>query len=455
MISIILYQFDKRVNSTKQPTEDDVVIITSGQLNNTSGVLAPLVNFTTIDNPSNINYAYIASFGRYYYIDDWRFGDGFWQAQMHVDVLASWKDGIGSSTQYVTRAYQEYDGDIVDTLFPAKSTPVLAYSPANEPDIFSINNVSYILGIIANSGKGAVTYYGMTEAQFSEFSRFMLENTDYLGELSNDINSNTIKAFYNPLQYVASVIQVPYNTGTIPVTNIPFGWWNFTTSANLVGEFFEARFTFNIPKHPLINDRGVYLQKNPYTELLLFMPGFGTVNINPSLCSDILYCFVSVDNKDGTAIMKICSENSKDSCFAVMVGNVSAPVQVGMFATMPGNAIKGVAQALTGIKDFLTGDFIGAVDGIQSALHTDSPLFQTMGVNGSISAFADSPSLTAKFLIPTDDYRDDMGRPLCKVKRIDTLAGYIKCGNADLSLPATAGEIDKITSYMDRGFFYE
>ena len=48
-------------------------------------------------------YARIPKFNRYYFISDWRNVGKLWVASLTVDALASYRDEIGNSHQFVTR----------------------------------------------------------------------------------------------------------------------------------------------------------------------------------------------------------------------------------------------------------------------------------------------------------------------------------------------------------------
>ena len=108
MLSVTLYEFKKRENSTKRPDSTVTQITHNAVLKMPTSLLRPEITFDfgLKGNPSYYNYAYISDLGnRYYFIRDWTVGDGhLWTAHLEVDVLASWKNSIGNSTQYVTRS---------------------------------------------------------------------------------------------------------------------------------------------------------------------------------------------------------------------------------------------------------------------------------------------------------------------------------------------------------------
>ena len=47
------------------------------------------------------------------------------------------------------------------------------------------------------------------------------------------------------------------------------------------------------------------------------------------------------------------------------------------------------------------------------------------------------------------------GRPLCAVRRLDTLPGYQLCTDTDLQLPCTRTEMDAIRGYLESGYYFE
>ena len=61
----------------------------------------------------------------------------------------------------------------------------------------------------------------------------------------------------------------------------------------------------------------------------------------------------------------------------------------------------------------------------------------------------------ARFTKPVDADNAELGRPLCAVRTLGTLSGFIQCKDGDVSAPATAEELQSIENYLTGGFFYE
>ena len=101
-ISVTLYSFHKRENSTKRPTSGgtnyNCVLIDNTSLMN------PVFKLDIGSNPIGKNYCHVADFDRYYFITDISSHQNFWYISCTCDVLASFKTEIASETHYVTRA---------------------------------------------------------------------------------------------------------------------------------------------------------------------------------------------------------------------------------------------------------------------------------------------------------------------------------------------------------------
>ena len=152
MFSVILLNFDKKENSTKQPTSGGLAV--QGVLKEPCSIMNPVIKIERLANdavPSTYTYAYIAKFSRYYFIEDWVWQDGLWEVHMKEDVLASFKTQIGLQTEYVLRTDNTtfYNGDITDTTYPATTDVVSAVvENANPFSPDSIDSGCYIVGMI-------------------------------------------------------------------------------------------------------------------------------------------------------------------------------------------------------------------------------------------------------------------------------------------------------------------
>ncbi len=101
------------------------------------------------------------------------------------------------------------------------------------------------------------------------------------------------------------------------------------------------------------------------------------------------------------------------------------------------------------------GAIAGTASGIISNQHNLYPQCQTSGTNASGAENGIYWTLVGEFHNAVDDDNTHRGRPLCQVKTISTLSGYILVADADIAVPGTAEENEKIKGYMNGGFYYE
>lgn len=94
------------------------------KVNKSTGIdiMNPVVVVLTDANLSNVNYAYIAEFSRYYYVTDISVGpDGLWQITLHEDVLMSNKDEILASKVQLARSADFRNYYLSDPRLPVTS----------------------------------------------------------------------------------------------------------------------------------------------------------------------------------------------------------------------------------------------------------------------------------------------------------------------------------------------
>lgn len=445
-MNVTLYSFQKRNNSTKRPSGGTTI---SGQIKDACTVISPSIAFSS-SNPLAYNYAYIPEFSRYYWISNWSFSGGLWVADMQVDVLASWRDYIGSSTQFVVRSSASYNPEIIDSMYPATNISDNVVVEANNP--FNPDNPMYIVGVMGKGVGGAITYYLMSQTEFASLGNYLLSDTNYLGDLG-EMSANLIKAEFNPLQYITSTIAIPfspYGPFQEPITTLFFGWWDLGFDAQVCPSSFDFNTTFSIPRHPQ-QSRGTYLNGPPYSSYTLILPPFGMIPLDGNVLAGggTLKTRLSFDIKSNSAILYV---RYNDTLLYQSTAQFGATVQIGQVATskldMVGNAL-GVAGSI------FEGDISGAISGGIDALKSVFPQTATKGSNGSLAIFKTPPTLCAKFMKVTDEDNADIGKPLYKPVQLSSIPGFIMTREADISAPATAEEITQIETTLNGGVFYE
>lgn len=449
MFPAMLWQFSKKENSTKRPSDSDATMVDC-ETNNDFDLLHPVFVFSFrggSSNPTQYNYCYVGTFERYYWIAGWTFSNGQWIATCSVDALASWKTEIGRQSAYVLRSAAAFDGDIQDTLYPAKMDIVLDVSTAKSP--FDLQG-EYVVGTIADGG---ITNYAiLTPEEFTNFSKAAFSDAFYQGVAAGV--DWMAKAAFDPMQYLRSVLYLPFPAGGGGrAAAVKLGWWD----TGIVGLFtrtggaHSAHFTLHVPKHPQAGDRGAYLNCAPYASYMLDCRPWGRISLDPEYLKDVssVTFDIQVDDVTGEGVLTTTIGGGRR---VLAVAQVGQPVQLSQVKHNVGGAI---VSAVGGVASAVAGNAIGAVVGIGNAVNSVMGKVNTIGVNGSASQLGTPPQLSATFIKIVDENNADRGRPLCQVRRIDTLPGYQIHADPEMSLPCTQSEMVTISGYLTGGFLYE
>lgn len=119
------YTFDDRRKLEKSVTWFDTFDCKPYTDYNISAPNLLIVNAT--GGIANNNYAYIADYNRYYYVDSVTIGrNGMYIVQLSVDVLMTYADGIKNLNATISRQENVGINDIVDSLLPLQNRKDLA-----------------------------------------------------------------------------------------------------------------------------------------------------------------------------------------------------------------------------------------------------------------------------------------------------------------------------------------
>lgn len=466
------YQFAKRPNSTKRPSGGQEFGI---DLKAPCNIIDPEIKIATQSDPTGYNYCYLPTFSRYYWVKNWTYADGLWNASLTVDTLASYRDEIGYSTEYVVRSSAKFDPKIADNLYPTKATittrTIYASSTPFTDDPESGSQGFFVVAVNAPGyvSFGGAIYLAMSGTTFQKLMAALLQNTDYLDISADEISSNLTKALFNPIQYISKAFWIPCGNAAIgtPITEIPVGWWKMQNVGNayvIQNTNDKNVFTFSIstPHHPQHITRGVYTDGAPYSEYTLYCPPFGEIKLNANLfvLQSTLYCRLTVDYRTGDAILDLSFNKDFNTIFFSTSGNVSVPVQlaqittnVNELASLGGLIQTAVGAVAGGIESFFGGGNV--INGIASGAQQMTVSSQSKGGVASVAKYGITPYLTGAFYDLVDDNNEDHGRPLCQKVQLFSIPGFIMVDDPDIALPATAAEIDSVKSYMKNGFFLE
>lgn len=474
-ITIQLATFSKREDSTAQYTGTWTDF--SCTLKENCSVIEPRVELHTATNVTAFNYAHIPAFNRYYFIRDIQYYREEVIIHLECDVLATYKSTIGSSSEYILRSASNYDGDIIDTLYPTKGNTDLIlgdFTPVGNP--FDSNNITFILGFLNNNQNnkfGAVQYYAMTKTEIGKMMAYLMGTPDETVGIaldilscinvmsSQDLKNAVSRSILKPGDYIVESYMLPYKP---PIASsgqaVKINWFNTGATGDVISsnasEFFITSGSLDLPDHPQKNDRGPYTNLSPFMKYWLYLGPFGTYPLDALTVYNNRTVTFSID---GDLLGNITCKLFVDSKqIDVLHANVKCNFPVGQTTMDVSRAIGSNLNVAQSVGRIAMGDpsgIISGVSGIANAVDAMLPVARSNGSQGTFVNVFDQFYSYAEAHWIVDDDNTHRGRPLCQQKTISSLSGYILVSDADISIAGTKQESEQIKSYMNSGFYYE
>lgn len=469
---IYLTDFQKNENSTAVPS--GTMNQFNGQIKSDCSIHNPVITFDLFaiaDNDiAKFNYAYIPEFHRYYWITDISWSRGYWDISMSIDVLASYRAAIGNATLYVLRAASDYNGNIIDNLYPVKTG--CDFSIAHLAQQWLIGgrepNGYYVVGVTSKYSRyGAIQYYCMTYTNMQTFMERLMDDTITTANGFDiaDASLQLQKSIIDPISYIKSCTYVPMAIPTAQldaVTSIEIFGYTLNVNAYIPRlPVITHTYTFTRPTHPDTNSRGNYVNCSPYTLLTLQIPPFGIIELDTSVTCNVaaIDAVITMDITNGTATLEVVAGSESGGSNPVIINAVKAQVGIPLqLSQVTKDYIGGAMSILGGIGSMLKGDFLGVAAGIGSAIGSVAPRVTSVGTNGDFGGLysVGDWQLIAQFFRPVDDDLSHHGRPLCAMRKINTLTGYVIVQDGDVPLlDATKQEQLEVKNYLESGFYYQ
>lgn len=469
---VSFYSFAKKENSTKQvPPSDPTKTDVQCQLKDDCDFINPVLVISPdilpgTFTPTAFTYCSIPYWQRYYFVKNWRYKKPVWEVELTVDVMASFKSQIGQTTTYIERASAAYDGSIIDSYYPAKNQYQIVYDTvANSWNNVSLSGGSFVIGILnyqSSNRIGSVSYYALTPSIMNQLLSYLYSDSIYNSSNITEIGEGLYKSMFNPFQYIVSCIWFPFKNNAFgsTETDIKVGYWSTGINGLMVNAVSQKTFvTCTLPEHPQAAARGSYLNFAPFTRHTLYCPPFGSIPIDTSFRTkgNYLYSAVMIDyiNGDCTIRVSLCQDANHRNEYNVMcekTASLGIPIQIAQIMVDAQKGIAAAGQVVGGIASLNIG---GVINGIANALDSQMPKVSTMGSNGSWITQTTTPLIISEFSYLVENDNDEMGRPLCQIRQINSLNGFIKTVQADHEFNCTATERNMINTYMKNGFFYE
>lgn len=439
--------FSKKPNSTKQPSGSGTSI--TCRIKDNCSVLNPVF----LLNAYNLSHNYVKWGSRYYYIDDIVIvGNELAEYHCSTDVMATFKGDIIASSQYVARSAAAADLTVMDSRYPTKAQ----ITPVSEPISFQGATIdyehgTYVIGLKSKMSNNGLAYYSMSESDFADFCSYLY--SDAWIDIT-DLPASIQKMLSDPFDYVVSCMYYPFSV-TGSNTSVYFGYFDWTghqmsriNEANRMKTFVASG---TLPTHPQVA-RGSFLNAAPYTRMWLDLYCFGKVALDPNyfLNSRAYSVSMLVDLFTGIGTCKVESTNGEVYKASATVG---IPVQL---SQIKNDLSRPLIEATSIAASLAVDNYVGAAAGIADAVSSAMPQISSIGSVGSVSSYAfNPPNIEVHFYHIVEEDLAQIGRPLCAVRTISSLSGYIECDNADLDTAASPAEKTQIMDYMNRGFYNE
>ena len=481
-MDINLFKFTKRENSTKKPTGTGTKY--SCYLKDPTSIVNPTIVIETTGNAfPDYNYAYIATFGRYYFISDIVSNGLLWEISMRTDVLATYKTDIGNTDLYILRSAYASNGKVMDMLYPALAEFVIdrqasvtyktTVADANPWEI-NVQSGCFILGVQSTDATmGNIKYIAMDYSNMRSLCSTLASSTVTAGngftDIINEIGEAMTKQIVDPLQYIKSAnwIPLPYSIfdSVTASTTLDTGYLTFSGFSYKeipAGQFWYGNLlAFQLTDHPQVS-RGIYLNCSPFTERYFFAPPFGVIPLNNQ--NMVGYDYLAVNYRldfiscagdifiYGTDDPDINNVNLADNLLTHVTAQVGVPVTMTQAVRDYIGGLNAAMQAALGIA---TMDFGLMGAGVYSSIAAAQPRYSSIGGTGGIAGLSGTWAVISVFDKVADEHLDDIGRPLCEVRKPSAIPGFIQARSGDVPISGTAGEQAEIQSYIEGGFFYE
>lgn len=464
-VSVTFYSnFNKRGNSTKQPAGGTT--LNCELRDGGSSVLNPNLEVRGV-SAFAYNYMYIPDFRRYYYIDtfQWNAEEGYWLISGNSDPLASAKEQIVASSQFVMRAdtLSQNDITVIDGLALPRSRVTSRYT-------YDIVGGDYPFPPVA-SGFGAQTvivnvagegYFCLSGSQYNLMVASFFGYADPQG--TQWITQDIARQIVNPSSHFMSQTAFPFSFSVIKddiggtAINPKVAFWQLTnvTAYYVNRTWKEYGGTVQVGYHPQSNnDNTHYLNNPPYVNYSLYIGGLGLIGLDNSKiqAGETLYIRLNIDFAGGGARVKVINSSGQIVGYATgecgynvaMISRKSADAIGVVQNTLVGGIVGGVAGAL----------MAGATSAISQIGGSGSAIVH--GSTGGCGGWQDfsSSRMQAEYKSVINPNINKEGYPVCKTLTLSALVGYVQCRNASVQTHLTREETIQIENALNGGVYIE
>lgn len=452
-VTITLYNFSKRENSTARPSGSGLSV--SALLKMPTDIVNPSFQLSGVGS----GYNYIEWDGRYYYRNTARYETNTVVTyECSLDVLATYRSQIMNTSAFVKYSASAFNEWIDDDRMSTDIAETGGY--VQDAELLTDGTDTDIAGTF-------ILEYATDEGTYGPTGCVYLD-AEKCAQVAAVLNTS---AFNDFLDSAAKQLQGAYDC-LIGCRYVPFTWHSGgSTSRIALGgyatDIFAVRAqtihwyyaTVNIPWQ--YSD---FRRSAKYCALLIYLPGYGWFELNPNDFAAVeqLQVKLAIDGITGNGTYLIGGQARADCSFAsnIGIGTLSSNA-VGMIGTI-GSAASLIALGASGAGLLATA--AAGASFLTGAIGTTGRNVGTTGTSSGTAGVLQSPNDFTRVYCTVIQRRTNadpsslastIGRPLCEIRQLGTLSGYVQTVDASVSVPADDTIADRINSYLNGGVYLE
>lgn len=475
-----MFKLNKRINSTKLPTLEDLLISGEVVLKQATSVDKPI--FIMACGADDMAKARICNYvefqGNYFWITSIvQLNNTHIEISCEVDVLATFKTEILQTKAYVLYSDSAGRTDLIDNRNIRTINWKYRKTVREKVSMFTKGDSCYIVEVIngyPSTKLSTSTFYLMSSSQMEALMSSLYG--------SNDFFDNIVKSIQNPSNLMVKAIWYPFGIGefqgaftgqeeTVRVGNYEAGANGYRIQ-NI--DFSSTAELIHIDLSGILQDNYAYDESNCTLKCTLPFYGMIELPISTTLKAGTREFFIRItlDILSGTLMYEILG-SAGEAGYRTRVYKTSfgCTVPLGYQSYNPLQFIGAVTGAVGGVAaatmapEAVAGGMIASVAGFgaSNVISSVSSLQKDNGVIGTIGSRVDMGHanditvevLTAELSESVTAKKEVLGLPCCSTVELSTLTGYCQCSNASVSAIAMPEEITKINNYLNGGVYIE
>lgn len=498
-MKVYFAKFNKQIDSTARLATGSFDENLDCQLKDSVSVTSPSLIIHRTDFNIGYNYCYIPMWKRYYFVQNYTMHTGgIWQVDLTIDVLATYRTEILSSTLYVTRSASSYNLKLVDDTWTHTTDFTETVTSVAFPSYDSTG--SYIVTVVNNSTRisanPASQMYLMDATNLTALLAEMFDVSSY-----SNLDDLT-QTYFNPGQYITSCRWLPFSYAYLTSLQdstvesvVRYGWYEASNASAITVTSYglTKTFTLTLGTYTDWTDRD-----SNWTRYALFVPGFGVTEVDAAFSGQTLTGKISIDfntcqanlmltTGTGQIASQLSGKIGAEVALNQVGGSIDIPTSVGGLiskgiqfagATAAGGGLRSGAKSVVeffkamgsanaaayggsaaAVQEHLTNALNGGQDVAAAAADAAkqtllNPTVSTTGADGARYTIIDNHTIYL-YRRKYSHYNPavaKLGGVCNQVKTLSTLSGYTQVANGLIQMTGTAEERNAITSLLEGGF---